>query len=59
MLTVNIGKEMNNIHEENVLCVNLFKFLLCSLKEATVPKIYKIQHSLSFFSDAFFFFLSM
>ena len=50
MLTV------NNIDEENILCVVLFKFLLCSLKETTVPKIYEVRHTLSFLSDAFYFF---
>ena len=55
-LIVNIGKEINNIDEENELCVVLFKFLLCSLKETTIPKIYEVQHTLSFLSVAFYFF---
>ena len=54
-LTVNIGKEMTNIDEESVLCVVLFKFLLCGLKETTT-KIYEVWHTLSFFSVAFYFF---
>ena len=39
-----------------VYCVVLFKFLLCSLKETTIPKIYEVQHTLSFLSVAFYFF---
>ena len=55
-LTVNIGKEINNIDEESVLCIVLFKFLLCSLKLTTIPKINEVWHTLSFLSVAFYFF---
>ena len=55
-LTVNIGKEINNIDEESVICVVLFRFLLCSLKETTIPKIYEVRHTLSFLSVALYFF---
>ena len=56
MFTLNIGKKMSNIDEESVLRVVLFKFLLCSLKETTIPKIYEVRHTLSFLSVAFYFF---
>ena len=52
-LTVNIAKEMNNIDEESVLCVVLFKFLLCG-KTTIIIKIYEVRHTLSFFSVAFY-----
>ena len=58
-LTVNISKEMNNIDEESVFCVVLFKFLLFSLKETGIPKIYEVRHTLSFLSVAFCFFEHM
>ena len=47
-LTMNIDKAMNNIDEESVLPVVLFKFLLCSLKETTIPKIYEVRHTVIF-----------
>ena len=53
---MNIGKEINNIDEESVLCVVLFEFLLCSLKKTTIPKVYEVQHILSFLTVAFYFF---